>query len=337
METTEQAETTANVSTGEDLDLSSIIPEDMHAQFGISKETTEQPAKDSVGEEVSEEEGEQSLSEEESSEEESEEFEGKDEALDDDEPRFELVHNGEKKTVTLDEMKELAQKGFDYTKKTQSVGEEKKALEQEMQRFKEESEKTIEDLESRYKEIDDVINLKQQWDFFLDNLENTDPDFFSEIQEKFQETSSAYNNPLIKKQLDVFNQKLTEIEKRGQKYENEAILKAYESEKNNFQESMNSTFEALGLKPDWNKVESAWKKGAESVERAFYMVHGPDMVKLWNSKQKLSNTKKVAQRSKAPQVGSVSSKKPAGKAAPDTKGLTYQEMTEAILSGRLDF
>lgn len=41
---------------------------------------------------------------------------------------FDIVHNGETKRLTRDEIRELAQKGFDYTQKTQSVAEERAAL-----------------------------------------------------------------------------------------------------------------------------------------------------------------------------------------------------------------
>lgn len=38
---------------------------------------------------------------------------------------FDIVHNGETKRLTRDEIRELAQKGFDYTQKTQSVAEDR--------------------------------------------------------------------------------------------------------------------------------------------------------------------------------------------------------------------
>ncbi len=41
---------------------------------------------------------------------------------------FDIVHNGETKRLTRDEVRELAQKGFDYTQKTQSVAEDRAAV-----------------------------------------------------------------------------------------------------------------------------------------------------------------------------------------------------------------
>lgn len=41
---------------------------------------------------------------------------------------FDIVHNGETKRLTREEIRELAQKGFDYTQKTQSVAEERAAV-----------------------------------------------------------------------------------------------------------------------------------------------------------------------------------------------------------------
>jgi len=45
------------------------------------------------------------------------------------EPLEEITHNGELKKLTKTELKELAQKGFDYTSKTQQIAEERKVLE----------------------------------------------------------------------------------------------------------------------------------------------------------------------------------------------------------------
>lgn len=42
-----------------------------------------------------------------------------------------IVHNGEEKKLTKDELKSLAQQGFDYTQKTQQLAEERRAIEQE--------------------------------------------------------------------------------------------------------------------------------------------------------------------------------------------------------------
>ncbi len=42
-----------------------------------------------------------------------------------------IVHNGEEKKLTKDELKELAQQGFDYTQKTQQIAEQRRYLEQQ--------------------------------------------------------------------------------------------------------------------------------------------------------------------------------------------------------------
>jgi hypothetical protein len=55
------------------------------------------------------------------------ENESKDEAFD------ELVWNGQVKRVTKTELRELAQKGFDYTQKTQELSEQRRTLESERQ------------------------------------------------------------------------------------------------------------------------------------------------------------------------------------------------------------
>ncbi len=53
------------------------------------------------------------------------------------EPTEEITWNGETKRMTRAELRELAQQGFDYTQKTQSLAEQRKAFEAQVQQAKE--------------------------------------------------------------------------------------------------------------------------------------------------------------------------------------------------------
>jgi len=93
-----------------------------------AKDEGVQPTDSEDGEES--EEREEGESEEESEEDESEEAD--DDADDDqEEPTIVLKHDGKEVTLRQSEVVELAQQGFDYTKKTMAVAEERKAVEAE--------------------------------------------------------------------------------------------------------------------------------------------------------------------------------------------------------------
>jgi hypothetical protein len=51
------------------------------------------------------------------------------------EPMYKLKHNGQEFNVTLSEMQELAQKGKDYTHKTQSLADERRRFGEQVQQF----------------------------------------------------------------------------------------------------------------------------------------------------------------------------------------------------------
>jgi hypothetical protein len=51
------------------------------------------------------------------------------------EPTFEIVHNGEKKQVTQSELINLAQQGFDYTRKTQALAQQRREFEAQMAQY----------------------------------------------------------------------------------------------------------------------------------------------------------------------------------------------------------
>lgn len=92
-------------------------------------------------EEVSQEEPETEESEDiEQPESEEPEDQSEDESEEEEEELFFITHNGEQKSLTPDEVKEMAQKGYDYTQKTQEVSDQRRQLEAERAEIKQRSE-----------------------------------------------------------------------------------------------------------------------------------------------------------------------------------------------------
>jgi hypothetical protein len=133
------------------------------APEGQVEAQSEQPEEDLVSEDEAEyeqEDGEQEESDEEPVEEEEEQ-------------RFSVKVAGEEKELTLSELKSLAQQGADYTKKTQQVAEQRKALEAEAQAI-EEAKYLRDAYAQRLQAMEQLLNTPEQNED-LEYLKESDP------------------------------------------------------------------------------------------------------------------------------------------------------------------
>ena len=92
---------------------------------------------------------------------------------DQDEQRFQVKVGGEEKELTLTELKSLAQQGADYTKKTQQVAEQRKALQAEQQAI-EEAKYMRDAYAERLQAMEQLLNAQQPMED-LDYLKESDP------------------------------------------------------------------------------------------------------------------------------------------------------------------
>jgi hypothetical protein len=92
---------------------------------------------------------------------------------DQDEQRFSVKVAGEDKELTLTELKSLAQQGADYTKKTQQVAEQRKAVEAEQQAI-EEAKYMRDAYAERLQAMEQLLNAQQPQED-LDYLKESDP------------------------------------------------------------------------------------------------------------------------------------------------------------------
>ena len=133
------------------------------APEGQVEAQSEQPEEElELSEEVQEEqeEGEQEESEDESDDQEEEQ-------------RFSVKVAGEEKELTLSELKSLAQQGADYTKKTQQVAEQRKALEAEARAI-EEAKYLRDAYAQRLQAMEQLLNSPEQTED-LEYLKESDP------------------------------------------------------------------------------------------------------------------------------------------------------------------
>lgn len=92
---------------------------------------------------------------------------------DQDEQRFQVKVGGEDKELTLTELKSLAQQGADYTKKTQQVAEQRKAVEAE-QKAIEEAKYMRDAYAERLQAMEQLLNAQQPQED-LESLKDSDP------------------------------------------------------------------------------------------------------------------------------------------------------------------
>lgn len=89
------------------------------------------------------------------------------------EQRFNVKVAGEDKELTLTELKSLAQQGADYTKKTQQVAEQRKALQAEQQAI-EEAKYMRDAYAERLQAMEQLLNAQQPMED-LESLKDSDP------------------------------------------------------------------------------------------------------------------------------------------------------------------
>jgi len=223
----------------------------------------------------------------------------------------EVIHNGKPVKMSMEDLKSYAQKGFDYTTKTMTLSEERKAIEEEKKKFEEELQNQLKTYEQRRQELDEVVSLKDQWDFYINSLEQSDPDLFEEIKNGFQKTAQHFQNPVLTAQM----QKMRELEERYQKdlveRENQQIRTQFQSGLDTAKKGeWGQLLDQLGMKLDEAKVRDAWVNSEGSVDDAIKQVYAQDVIKRLQSKSKVSTTKKKASSKKVPTAGTAKSTKP---------------------------
>ena len=195
------------------------VPEE---QNDVQPEAQEQ--EDEVEVEAEAEESEEAETEEESSEDDAEEV---NEDSDEQTQTLKLKVNGEELEKPLDEVIALAQQGLDYTKKTQEVAEQRKALEEYAQTIKVQEQKFREQIELNQALIGEVAQLQavdnQLAAFNNVNWQELSDTDFVEAQKLFftfnqlQQQRSELANDLVQKQTALQQQQAQSIQERIEK------------------------------------------------------------------------------------------------------------------------
>jgi hypothetical protein len=145
---------------------------------------------------------------------------------DQDEQRFQVKVAGEEKELTLTELKSLAQQGADYTKKTQQVAEQRKAVEAE-QKAIEEAKYMRDAYAERLQAMEQLLNAQQPVED-LESLKESDPIGYAvRVAEMSQNKEKLY--AIQAERQRIAEQQQAEQQQGMQQYLSEQAAKLSES------------------------------------------------------------------------------------------------------------
>lgn len=228
------------------------------------------------------------------------------------------IHNGMPISINdAGQLKEIIQKGFDYTKKTMAHAEEVKAKTEEFAKLEASYKEKETALVQREQGMQELVSDNNIITSLLTKWQSSDPELFAYIQNAYAQEMNQFKmqQPVLAKYDGELGALKKEIESlRGQKQSEElnSIRQGWEKELGDVQGKLAGSLTKLGVKVDWEKVKSAWTADASnkmSVEDALYAAYGKDIATANQSYQKLLATKNKAQASKIHRTGVGSGQK----------------------------
>jgi hypothetical protein len=220
------------------------------------------------------------------------------------------IHNEQPvKVESIEEVKNALQMFKDYTQKTQTLSEERKGWDQEKSGAETELRAAIDHFNTHQKDHEKSLQDLQQWKFTLENLKETAPDLFEEVERAHNGTVKQFSNPVLDQQLSAVNKRLEDAEKKLASREDKLILDSFETEKT----AMNATEQSLkelGINIDWADVKKQWANTGMPLKNVVGSIYFENVAKAQASKSKVETTaKKVAARP----IGAASASRPGNK------------------------
>lgn len=222
------------------------------------------------------------------------------------------IHNGQPVAIDSPEMlKEIIQKGFDYTKKTMAHAEDVRLKTEEFATREAKYKETEQVLAQKEQEMESTVNDNNIITALLTEWQTKDPELFSFIQSAYVERLNQFNaqKPVIARYEGQFKELQNEIQQlKGGKQTEElsSIKQGWEKDLGDTQARTASSLAKLGVKVDWDKVKDVWSSdatGKMGVEDALYAAFGKDIAKANQSYQKLLTTRNKANAAKIQRTG----------------------------------
>lgn len=187
-------------------------------------------------------------------------------------------------------------------KQFQEIDAKSKELEAKEAAFTERMQAQEKEFQTKYHE---KLQVHDQFDDFLANLANKDPELFDILKGEFAEHQKQFTNPVYQS----LQSEMAELKKELGTFKNTAsdkvTLNNLETEMTKFNAGLGKEALAAGLKIDNKAIEDLWAKGL-TVEQAFYANYGAAYSTAKASKEKLATVaKKVEARPSVSTAGSI--------------------------------
>jgi hypothetical protein len=236
-----------------------------------------------------------------------------------------MIHNELPiKVESLDQAKNLIQKGYDYEAKTSALSQERTQFDAEKTQATEEFQGAIKEFNERVAGFDNQIKEMQQFHFALEQLQKNDPDAFAAIQAAYDDVGTKFNNPIVNQQMQAINKEFAAIREELKSRESKLIVDEFDREKQALSATEQS-FKELGVTIDWNAVKNEWAKTGLPLKQVVGSLYIDHVAKAQASKAKVATTKaKVSARP----TGAAGSSRPGNKATaidPNLKGMALAE------------
>lgn len=215
-----------------------------------------------------------------------------------------LIHKGNAfKAESVSQVKELLQKGFDYTQKTMAHAEEAKAKAEEFQKMEAEFKTKSEALVQQEQKLASVVSENQVMESIIARMQQDDPELFDHIAKLYRAEVASFERqkPIVGKfegEIGELRKQIGELKNGSEKEKLSKIKEGWEKDLSDVQAKFAPALNKLGVKASWDKVKETWAadvSGKMSVEQALYAVHGQDIAKANESYKKMLATKNKTQ------------------------------------------
>ena len=208
----------------------------------------------------------------------------------------EITYNGKVEKITKEQMKELAQKGKDYTQKTQNLAEEKAKFVADKKAAELEINEYFNKVEAQANQSSEKLAMLEKWDIAVDMMKEQNPDLFAEVSTYFNNSSRQYDNPVVTRKFAEQQKEIELLKGQLSEKKNSDIRTSFESDLSKTRNELGSKLESLGVFVDWDgQVKDAWiNSGVDTVKSAVYAIYG-DQIRAANE----SRTKSLEAQLKA--------------------------------------
>lgn len=213
---------------------------------------------------------------------------------------FGMTKNGAPVTVeSRDQLKDLIQKGFDYTYKTQEHAKSVEAKEAEFTQKETALNEREQSLAQQEQSFEQGRNFNHLMLDLLNELSKNDPELYAHLDSLYIQKENVYNaqRPFQKQfegKINELESKFKSIETQKQSEELNGIKQSWDKELSEVQTKVAAPLSKLGVTVDWNKVKETWTADASNkmtVQQALYAVYGEEIQKAHESHKKLLETK----------------------------------------------